>query len=269
MILSDLHTHTVYGDGKNTPEEMISEAVKTGMESIGFSEHAYTPFDLSYCMSGEDTLKYRDEIYNLKELYSGKINIFCGIEKDLYSEDCNKYDYVIGSVHYVKKDGAYLEVDGSASDFEKIINEYYGGNAMKFVGDFFEQASLVPQKTKCDIVGHFDLITKFNDGNVFFDIDSAEYKSLAAEAVREAAKSNPIFEVNTGGISRGYKKNPYPSKFILDEILNCGCRVMLSSDSHTTKNLCFGFSEAAELLKECGFKSIEYMVADGFKSVQI
>ena len=42
MILTDLHVHTNYCDGKNTPEEMVLAAIEKGMECIGFSVHSYT-----------------------------------------------------------------------------------------------------------------------------------------------------------------------------------------------------------------------------------
>ena len=51
MIRTDLHVHTTYCDGKNTPEEVVLSAIEKGVERLGFSGHAYTSFDESYCMS--------------------------------------------------------------------------------------------------------------------------------------------------------------------------------------------------------------------------
>ena len=34
MTLSDLHTHTSYCDGKDTPEEMIEAAIEKGLDKI-------------------------------------------------------------------------------------------------------------------------------------------------------------------------------------------------------------------------------------------
>ena len=36
MILCDMHTHTTYCDGQNTPEEMIEEAIKKGLQKSDF-----------------------------------------------------------------------------------------------------------------------------------------------------------------------------------------------------------------------------------------
>lgn len=44
MILQNLHTHTRYGDGKNTPEEMVLGAIPgPGVPALGFSEHSPLP----------------------------------------------------------------------------------------------------------------------------------------------------------------------------------------------------------------------------------
>ena len=36
----DLHVHTTFSDGKNTPEEIVLEAIRRGMDTIGFSDHS-------------------------------------------------------------------------------------------------------------------------------------------------------------------------------------------------------------------------------------
>ena len=71
MILSDFHVHTTYCDGKDSPEDIVREAIRLGMRRLGFSGHSYTPFDPEPCMSPEDTRRYIDEVHRLKAKYSG------------------------------------------------------------------------------------------------------------------------------------------------------------------------------------------------------
>ena len=73
MIRSDFHMHTRFCDGKNTAEEMILSAIDKGLTIVGLSGHGYTAFDGHYCMTQENTMKYRDEVNALKEKYRGKI----------------------------------------------------------------------------------------------------------------------------------------------------------------------------------------------------
>lgn len=49
-MITNYHTHTVIADGKSTAEEVVIQAIDKGFSVLGFSDHAYTPYDLSYCM---------------------------------------------------------------------------------------------------------------------------------------------------------------------------------------------------------------------------
>ena len=67
MILSDLHVHTNYCDGKNSPEEMVVSAIEKGVKKLGLVVHAYTFFDDSYCVPKERISSFIDEMKFLKE----------------------------------------------------------------------------------------------------------------------------------------------------------------------------------------------------------
>ena len=56
----ELHCHTVYCDGKNTPEEMVLAAIENGMHALGFSTHSYTSRDLTYCIRKEKIEDYKN-----------------------------------------------------------------------------------------------------------------------------------------------------------------------------------------------------------------
>ena len=45
-MLSNLHTHSTFCDGRNTPEQVVTAAIEQGFDSVGFSSHGYTSFDL-------------------------------------------------------------------------------------------------------------------------------------------------------------------------------------------------------------------------------
>lgn len=111
----NLRIHTTYADGKDRPEELIFEALARGFDSIGFSEHTYLPYS-SYPnqLTVDKMARYRQEIADLKVKYQGKINIFCGLEYDFYSEvDTEGFDYLIGSVHYLDCSGEIVTFDHS------------------------------------------------------------------------------------------------------------------------------------------------------------
>ena len=101
----NLHTHTTYVDGKDRPEEILLRALERGMEGIGFSEHAYIPYsEYPRQLTAEKMEQYRDEILDLKKKYAGRIDVFCGLEYDFYSElEADRMDYLIGSITALRK----------------------------------------------------------------------------------------------------------------------------------------------------------------------
>ncbi len=265
MILSNLHTHSTYCDGKNTPEEMVLSAINKGFSSLGFSGHAYTPHDDSYCMSPANTLKYIEEIGALKEKYRDKIELYTGCECDLYSEIARQeYDYIIGSVHYVSvPDKTIHPVDHTEQITKKCVEEHFGGDYLKFVGAYYENVAHLG-KIKPDIVGHFDLAVKFNEGNKYFDESSKEYLDLAFCAMDALLPHCDLFEVNTGAISRGYKTVPYPGEPLLRRLREKGARITLTSDCHDADFLDCNYKETIEFIKNAGFKSAFVLLGGGF-----
>ncbi len=244
MMSFDLHVHTTYSDGENTPEEMVVAAIKKSLKAIGFSDHSYTPFDRQYCMKKDDIENYAREISFLKEKYREKIKILLGIELDFYSDlPKAQFDYVIGSVHYLKKDGVYIPIDESPEILKSACQEHFGGDIYKLTQEYYNTVSQICNKTGADIIGHFDLISKFNKDGQLFDESDPRYITSYISAADILLKSNKPFEINTGAISRGYKDQPYPSKQIIEYILSRGGRFILSSDSHSADTLCCGFSE--------------------------
>lgn len=255
----NLHTHTTLCDGKNTLEEMTIAAIEAGFNLLGFSGHSYTPFDESYCMSLEGTLEYKREIARLSSKYDSEITLLCGVEQDYYSnQPVDDYDYVIGSVHafYNKEADKYLYVDYSADQMVKDIDEFYGGNALAFARDYFERVSHVCKQTKCNIIGHFDLVTKFNERFPMFDESHPVYINSVDNALARLLPSGAIFEINTGAMSKGYRTKPYPSESILKKICAAGGKVIISSDSHSSDTIDFAFDDAKLLAKSCGFESL-------------
>lgn len=261
MIKSNLHTHTVYSDGRNTAEEIIRFALDKGFVSLGFSDHGFTWFDQSYCVSREGERAYRREIARMKEKYAGVLDIFCGIEQDCDAEESDyAYDYTIGSVHYIKVGGEYYPVDLSAERQRRLVEERFHGNYTDLAKAYFERAAELVIAKKPDIVGHFDLITKYG----LFNEDDPVYRDAALEATREIMKSCVRFELNTGAIARGLRTTPYPADFLLREICRLGGKITVESDCHDGFKLDMWYEEGEALLREIGFRSVSRLTKNGF-----
>lgn len=256
MIASDFHVHTSFCDGKDTPEAMVQRAVELGMESIGFSGHAYTSFDDEWCMSVAGTLQYKERIAALKEQYGDRIKIYCGAEWDLYSDGSRDgFEYLIGSVHYVERKRG-MTVDESPEAFRRLAEERYNGDFYRLCEQYYANVSEVIDVTGADIIGHFDLVTKFNEGNVLFDTHNDRYVNAWQAACDRLLKTGKPFEINTGAITRGYRKDPYPSADIIDYIGSHGGSFILSSDSHSASSLLYGFDGLEKMLRAKGYRLI-------------
>jgi histidinol-phosphatase (PHP family) len=181
----NLHTHGVLCDGKNEYEDTVQKAIELGLTSLGFSGHSYTEYSNGlYCMTEENTPRYKKEIARLKEKYKDKLEIFCGLEFDMYSEvDLSGYDYLIGSMHYFKINGEYVGFDRSAEVVKEIIDKYFDGNGMEFAKRYYSEFSQLTNYGNFDIIGHFDLITKNLEISPLFDADCDEYYNAAFNAI--------------------------------------------------------------------------------------
>lgn len=248
-MLYNYHTHTTYCDGKNTAQEMVQKAIELGLCELGFSGHSYTYFDLEPCMSPEGTELYKKEINGLKQKYKGKIKILLGIEYDYYSDEpTDDYDYVLGSVHYIFKNGEYLCVDYSRQTQIDTVNKYYNGDFYSYIEDYYKTVADIYNKTKCDIVGHFDLITKYNVDGSLFDVNHPRYIAAWKAAADAIIKTPAVVEINTGGIARGHIKTPYPSKQIIDYFKANDKRMIFSSDCHNKEFLLYGYDSVKDYL---------------------
>lgn len=268
--LQNLHTHTTYCDGINSAEQMIKSAINKGFDSIGFSGHSYMFYSPNHSMSLEGTEEYKKEILSLKQKYKGVIDVFLGLEVDAYSNvDLSGYEYLIGSLHYLKMGEEYVGFDRSAEVVTNIIDKYFNGNGLAFAKEYYREFCFLPDYGKFDIIGHFDLITKNIEKVNYFDTNSDEYLKYAFNALDALRGKIPFFEVNTGAISRRYRTSPYPMKNILFKMKEWGFGAIISSDVHDANFIDCAFENACELLKECGFSNRYILTNSGFVDVEL
>ncbi len=112
-ITADFHMHSSHSGDSSTPmEQMIQQAIQTGMTQMCFTEHQ----DFDYPSSDEipadyfllNTDAYLYDLIRLRQKYEDKIRIFFGVELGLQPHLAEKheryvdsfdFDFVIGSSH--------------------------------------------------------------------------------------------------------------------------------------------------------------------------
>ena len=262
---ANFHTHSVYSDGADTLTELVEAAIEKGFGALGFSEHSYTYFDESYCMT--DAAGYFDKNEELRADYRGRITILCGLEQDYFSASPSfDLDYVIGSVHYIKCKREYIPIDESSDILIDAANRYFKGDIYSLCEEYYKLVGKVADKTNCDIIGHFDLISKFCEtAPDLIDFNNERIIKAEEEAIESLIPYGVPFEVNTGAIARGLRTSPYPSQRCLEKIARMGGSVILTSDCHSKEKLSFGFDEARDLIRWCGFRGECFYRDGGFQ----
>ena len=254
MHLSNLHTHSVFCDGKETIEHMAQRAYEMGLVSLGFSGHGPQTINL-FGMRGET--KYAAEVRRVAKLYEGRMKIWLGIEQDYFGYRTIPYDYRLGTVHYLDgRDGVIHSVDHSEESFERLLREGFSGDALAMAKNYYTREVEMCKRIRPDVIAHYDLICKFNEGGRFFDEDDPAYQALALEALEACCDGTRLLEVNTGAIARGRRTRPYPALCQLKRWRELGGRVTFGSDCHDAEKLICGLDAALEVMRAAGFRSI-------------
>ncbi|MCR4938639.1 MAG: histidinol-phosphatase [Treponemataceae bacterium] len=279
---ADFHMHTVFCDGKNTPEQMAQEAFNKGFKSIGFTAHSAWPVTTGCEMHPDRFPEYKAEIYRLKGLYKGKMNVFFGLETDyippVTTPDSPFYsdyapEYRIGSVHYIynpeKAEAGIFPVDDITENVDYGIKKAFGGDKRKAVQTYFETERKMISSCEFDIIGHIDLIRKRNKELSLFDENDSWYKEEIRLTAEAAAKSGKLVEINTGGMARGATDSPYPSQYFLELLHSLKVPIVINSDAHQPKHIGYEFKTAVESALKAGYKESFILTEDGWKPTPI
>ena len=270
MIRGDFHVHSDYSDGNDPLEVMVQAAIAKGFTALVMTDHAYMDDPTrTWGMSLDRVEPYRREIVLLKEKYRGKIDLLCGIEQDIDSPlGVEGYDYAIGSVHAVKKGNALCEVDDGLEKVKQNLVENFP-DPYDYVEAYYRRVASLPEKFRFDIVGHFDLLTKWQEKEQLFDESHSRYRAAAEEALKALTSLDILFEVNCGAIGRGYRTAPYPAPPILRSIYERGGDVIITGDCHDAKTLGTGFDAALRAVKTAGFSRAVTLTSQGKQFIEL
>ena len=236
--MTNYHTHTIWCDGADSPEKVVLSAIEKGFSEIGFSSHAMLPGSLlDWALDAGRAVAYA------AERHAGRIRVLCGVEADyvpgISDPDRLTYafiapDYIIGSVHFVTApDGGHVCVDESPKSLADGIRDHFGGDIEAYIRAYFRQQCEMAEKFDFDVVGHLDLVRKFNAKHPYFDENAAWYRETLEGVADSIAATGKIVEVNTGAIARGWMDDAYPSADFRGMLRERGVRFVLSADAHS------------------------------------
>lgn len=266
MRPQDLHTHSLFDDGRANLEEMVLAAIGKGFDAIGLSGHSPIAGENEWTIQESKLPQYISEALRLRDKYRDEIQVYVGIEYDLRSRlDLSGFDYVIGSVHAL----CGKDVDNTAEIAASLVQHCFGGDPDAAAEAYYSQYSRIAGMPKIDIVGHFDLLTKFDERTGIYNAESPRYHKAACDAMERLVRAGKIFEINSGAISRGYRTAPYPAKPLLCVLREMGGRICLNSDAHSMEGIGCAFGQSLALAKACGFRELWFLTGEGFRPVPI
>jgi histidinol-phosphatase (PHP family) len=258
-VLTDYHVH-LRPDARPSPpsdhfttanaERYRAVAEERGIAELGVSEHVYRfaeslqiwqhPFWRE--QATDDLDDYCAWVQEETDLRLGLEMDFLPGREDRIANllDGRPWDYVIGSVHFLRDAAVDFErfdiwADPSASP-EKIWRRYFDTMAEAARSGLF------------DILAHPDLVKMWGERRPRPEGDLRRFYEPLAEAV---ADSGVAVEVSTAGLRKPVGEI-YPAPALLEMVLEAGAAVALSSDAHGPADVGYGYERALELLNAAG-----------------
>ncbi len=247
----DYHLHTKRcGHASGEMQEFIDRALSLGLDEIGFSDHLplLNRIDRTLSMSWDEFPYYLSDVAKVQER-NKNIKIKLGIEVDFiprYQDELAniienyKFDYVLGSVHFL---------DGWGIDDRRDIFNYENYDINDLYQRYFAQLRLAAESGLFDILAHPDLIKKYN-----FKPDYSLTETYERTAAAIAAADIAI-EVNSAGLRKPVKEI-YPSQEFLNICTRAGVPVTIGSDAHCPQDVGRDFQLLSDSLAEAGYDKI-------------
>jgi histidinol-phosphatase (PHP family) len=257
-LLTDYHLHLRPDERENTAarfftpanaERYREAAEERGIAELGVAEHIYRftaaleiwqhPF---WRQSAVDDLdRYVSFVREETDLRLGiEMDFIPGREDRIANVlDAREWDYVVGSVHFLRDhslDTEEYSVWGTGESPERVWRRY------------FETVAESARSGLYDIIAHPDLVKVWGRATPQPDTDLRRYYEPTVEAFLDAGVA---VELSTAGWRKPVGEQ-YPSVPFLEMVVDAGCPIALSSDAHEPGHIGYEYERAVELLQSLG-----------------
>lgn len=267
------HSGEFCGHAKGQLEGVVQAAIERGFSTYGLSEHA-PRFRREHLYPEEQHLlpadllatfrRYVASAIELRERVGERLELLIGFETEaLPVEDwpdrmrelrrSAPFDYIVGSVHSVGD----IWVDLNAETTERAARLCGGFEPLRCA--YFDRLAELVQTLKPEVVGHVDLIRRFEPPE--FRFNALELKH--AEGVLVAARAaGAALEVNAAPFRRGFGP-VYPGPQVLARAREMGVCVTLGDDSHGPEGVGVGLEACVAAIAAAGYREIHYLTRRG------
>ena len=241
----DFHMHSrVSFDGHDTGEAMARAALDAGLEEICFTDHI--DFDPRGIMSDMafDTARYNAEYEPLA--FPGlkiRFGMEFGMTQDNVAQfrqelNCRKFDFVLGSIHFVDGLDVYLEPFWQGKTIWQAERRCLE-----------ETLACVQLHSDFDVLAHLTYVGKTLAHPSPRPVAYQDHREIVDEILRTLADKGKGLELNTSGLDRCGGFLPTEDYFRRFRELG-GEIVTVGSDAHRANRVGQYSREACELLKD-------------------
>lgn len=258
---TNYHTHTqrcLHAQG--TEEDYVRSALDSGVEILGFSDHAPFPdVDYGYRMPYHELETYFSAVDRLAKEHSSDIIIQKSLEieympqyRGYYEDIITRYspDYLTLGEHFFHDSQGVFHNITIGTDSTELYLSYARAVAEALKTGYFQ------------VVAHPEIFTMNRHA---WDRNCDAASEIIIEA---AAQTGTVLEFNANGFRRGVHDYPdgarymYPHPSFWKKAAGSGVPVIIGSDCHNPVQVWdFAMDTAREVLKELGITPIEVLKA--------
>lgn len=249
MNLFDSHVHSDNShDGEHSITFLCENAEQKNLMGLCITDH----YELDQNLAQADLCLRNSfmETGKARQAFDYRLLVMNGIEmgqaiqnKEKAQEILRRYrfDFVLGSLHFIRGMDDFAYIDFSDLDVDVILTRY------------FEEILELCQWGQFDSLAHLTYPLRYITGQYHIPVDLSRYDSIIDEILRTLAQKGLGLEINTAGLRREIGQTaptlPYIKRFrqLGGEILTFG------SDAHRAQDLGAGLDTAIEMAKEAGF----------------
>ena len=248
-MIANFHTHTPRcRHAGGTEEEYVRCALQSGLQTLGFSDHAPYPFSGGYYstfrMFPDELSGYVAAVEDVRRRYAGQIQIHLGVEAEYYPR------FFKDMVSMVKDQGIeYM-----------LLGQHMLYDEMEGIGTAGPTADEALLRQYCDQTIetiHTGMFTYFAHPDIMNYVgDEKIYRQQMRRICRTARECGMPLEINLLGL---YLQRQYPNPRFWEIAAEEGCKVVLGVDAHQPEALLDAQTEgkAREMVKTYGLELLE------------
>ena len=248
-MIANFHTHTPRcRHAGGTEEEYVRCALQSGLQTLGFSDHAPYPFPGGYYstfrMLPDELSGYVAAVEDVRRRYAGQIQIHLGVEAEYYPR------FFKDMVSMVKDQGIEYMLLGQHMLYDEMEGIGTAGPTADeaLLRQYCDQTIEAIHTGMFTYFAHPDIMNYVGDGKI--------YRQQMRRICRTARECGVPLEINLLGL---YLQRQYPNPRFWEIAAEEGCTAVFGCDAHQPQFA--GDAEYTAIMekvaKDCGIKVLD------------